>query len=66
MSKWICQKCEWEGNTPEIAHPEYEDGGYTCCPNGCKGDDGEPEAVVLNFNYPENQNQFARALFNNL
>lgn len=62
MGKWNCLKCGWEGDHPNIAHPEYEDGGWKCCPNGCQDDDGEPLGVVLNDRHLENIRWFARML----
>ena len=59
---YICEKCGWEGDYPFTAHPEYEDGGWYCCPNGCVSNDGEPEGVVENFAHPEVQRRFARAM----
>jgi hypothetical protein len=61
LHKWECDKCEWEGNDPIRVHSEYEDGGWESCPNGCLHYD-EPNPVILNFNYPENMNKYAKAL----
>lgn len=62
MGKWQCLKCGWEGDYPNIAHPEYLDGGYECCPNGCLDDEGEPEGVVLNFKHPKNKKWYISTL----
>ena len=54
--------CDWIGDEPRIAHPEYEDGGWECCPNGCVDGEGEPTAVVYNFYHPAVQAMYAKAL----
>jgi hypothetical protein len=65
MHKWECEKCNWKGDEPIVAHPEYEDGGYQACPNGCTDDrDGEPLGTILNFNHPGNQIKYLNAMFN--
>jgi hypothetical protein len=62
MSKWFCEKCNWQGNEPITAHPEYEDGGWQACPNGCTDDNGEPLGTILNPNDSGNMLKFAKAL----
>ena len=62
MSKYLCEHCDWHGDDPATAHPEYEDGGYPVCPNGCVDTTGEPEGVVLDLADPDNQRNYARAL----
>jgi len=63
MYKWKCTECDWNGDEPLHAHPDYEDGGWMACPNGCKDKwDGEPLPVVLNIRHPDNMRQYAKAL----
>lgn len=64
-SKYQCEGCNWSGDEPITAHPEYEDGGYPVCPNGCtEMSEGalEPKPVVLDPAHPENQRRFAQAM----
>ncbi len=63
--RYQCENCNWQGDEPTTAHPEYEDGGWPACPNGCtEQSDGleEPRAVVLDPAHPENQRRYAQAL----
>jgi hypothetical protein len=47
IDNYKCEKCGWTGNYPNICGEEHEDGGYPCCPNGCKGKDNEPLSVII-------------------
>lgn len=63
IGKYICEQCGWEGDSPATAYPEYEDGGYPCCPHGCLSpSDNDFEGVVLNPANSENQMRYLRTL----
>lgn len=54
MNKYICEKCEWQGDRPTI-HDEFGDGGYPICPE-CAA------FVYMNPLHPENAKKFIQAL----
>ncbi len=66
MEKWICDKCNWEGDEPYQAYEHFEDGGYSACPNGCVDKKGEAHPVALNPNHPENMRKYAKTVFGRL
>jgi Zn finger protein HypA/HybF involved in hydrogenase expression len=67
LEKWICEKCDWSGNDPDITESykflgtkeeETEEEYIETCPK-C----GEKEQVILNANNHENQMKFLKAYF---